>query len=124
MFQTYKQAYNPTINPFLSGSIVKNIKDSLEENVDGAKRVEVFRLYSVGASRNMRYNHLTDYNRTERFKNVQMILARANCNKNAGYDDDDDDDDDKDPYNYMKTGLYILSLSSFAYYFYSKRKSI
>jgi hypothetical protein len=123
MFQTYKQAYNPTINPFLSGSIVKNIKDSLEENVDDAKRGEVFRLYSVGASRNMRYNHLTDYNRIERFKNVQMILARSKCDKNAEYDDDDDDDA-KDLYNYMKTGLYILSLSSFAYYFYSKRKSI
>lgn len=100
MFQTYKQAYNPTINPFLSRSIVNNIKDSL------------------------RYNHLTDYHRIERFKNVQMILARANCDKNAEYDDYDDYDDEKDPYIYMKTGLYILSLSSFAYYFYSKRNRI
>ena len=101
MFQTYKQAYNPTINPFLSRSIVNNIKDSL------------------------RYNHLTDYHRIERFKNVKMILARANCDKNAEYYGDDYDDDyDDDPYNYMKTGLYILSLSSFAYYFYSKRNRI
>ena len=117
MFQTYKQAYNPTpsanasrvqsffaplttgafcraegfgslqtINPFLSGSIIKNIKDSLEE------------------------------------KNVKMILDRVEalsakiCDKNA--------EDDEDPYNYMKTGLYILSISSFAYYFYSKRNMI
>ena len=50
-----------------------------------------------------------------------MILERA------AYDETQfnlEDDDEEDPYIYMKTGLYILSISSFAYYFYSKRNMI